>query len=483
MRLYNYFLVIFITIVFLYFYKFDNLVGTEYCVMGMLFFNMFYSLQDIKRRFIFFSFQITFLVFLLGQNFAVLLATSEGVFSKAIEEEFSIHTQLHIYLTLFLSLLGVFGGYALNEQSKVGQVKHKVDLDSIYMTKFRVYSKTFMYFFSIFAIAVAIEKAIFVQTIGYVDYYTTFQSFLPSFFYRFEVLYEISLFMFLATFPRWKECRVPLLMYFLIGCISLGYGQRNGFVLNVLFISIYFSFRQLYKFYGNSEVWINKKRLAIIFTIIPFFLFFLYSFGSTRNKDKADSYNNPINNTLAFFSQQGGSVRLIGYEKDFTDKNLFPTDVPSYTFGYFIDLYQQNAIFKAFNIYPSYESQSTDLAMKGHNFSYTITYLYDHIYYFAGLGLGSCYIAEIHHDFGLIGVFLINFIYGLIFAFIYKYALRNVWILSICFMTIISILYAPRSAAIFFLNQLFAPSFIIFMIIMSLMMKKYRKYKLSIIDE
>lgn len=475
MKLYNLFFVTLLALLFLYFYTMGDVVSVEYCTFAMLLFNMIFSLQDIKRRFIFLAFQVTFLVFLLGQNFAFLFATNERSFLKSIEEEFSIQTQLYIYLALFVSLLGVFFGYSLNEQKRKYIKTICIDVNSIYIVKLRTYTKKFMYFFSFFAFAVVLEKAIFVQATGYVDYYTSFNSFLPEFFFRFESLYEASIFLFLATFPRWKECRIPLLIYFLIGLTSLGYGQRNGFVLNMLFIGVYFSLRHLYQVYGNSEVWINKKRLLSVAIAIPFLLVFLYSFGSTRNGDTADEYKNPIDNILAFFAQQGGSVRLIGYEKNFSDWGLFPSDAPPYTFGYLIDLYQQNALFKAFDVYPTYEPQSADLAMKGHNFGYTITYLYNQDYYYAGMGLGSCYIAEVHHDFGLIGVFLINFLYGLIFAFIYKYAMRNIWVLFICFMTIMSILYAPRSGAITFINQLLAPSFITYVAIIILLMRKYRE--------
>lgn len=467
-----------ITMIFLFFYNNNNVEGVEMCTFGILLFNMIYSLMDIKRRFIFFAFQITFLVFLLGQNFATLLSTSEGIFTKSIEEEFHTGTQLHIYFLLFISLLGFFIGYSLNEQKKIKQNKIKIDTDSIYITKLRSYSKKAMYFFSIFAIAVVIEKAVFVQSVGYVDLYTTFVSFLPSFFYRFETLYEVSLFLYLATFPKWNECKWALLLYFSIGILSLFFGQRNAFVLNMLFIVIYFSLRHLYKVYGKSEVWINKKRIATIFIAFPFLLFFLYSFGSTRFDNEAKSYDNPIDNTLAFFAQQGGSVRLIGYEKDFSDRNQFPSDAPPYTFGYLIDLYQQNAFFKAFNVYPSYAPHSEERALKGHNFGEIISYLYDPIYYFAGFGLGSCYIAELHHDFGIVGVFLINFLYGLIFALLYKYANKNVWGLFFCLIITMNVLYAPRATALFFLNQLLAPSFIVFLAIIYFMTKKYRHIKI-----
>lgn len=475
MKLINFFIVTIITISFLFLNSSNNVVGVEICTFALLFFNIIFSFKDIKRRFIFFAFQITFLVFLLGQNFASLLATSDGVFIKSIEEEFSIQTQLHIYKLLFISLLGVFLGYALNEDNKIKQRKILFDTSSVYITKMRLYSKRFMYFFSLFAFAVVIEKAIFVQATGYVEYYTTFKSFLPGFFYKFETLYEVSLYLFLATFPRWKECRLPLMIYFSIGLISLGFGQRNGFVLNMLFIAVYFSIRHLYKVYGNTEVWINKKRLIFIFIAIPFLLFFLYNFGSTRVNEKSEKHGNAINNTLAFFEQQGGSVRIIGYEKDFNDRNLFPKDVPPYTFGHLIDLYQQNAFFKAFNVYPSYKPQSIELAMKGHSFGDTITFLYDHKYYFAGLGLGSCYIAEVHHDFGIIGVFLINLIYGYLFALIYKSAIKNVWSLFFSFLILMNLLYAPRASALLFINILLSPSFVVFITFFVLLLRKYKK--------
>lgn len=460
--------------IFSIFYSNRDVKGVEYSTMAMLVFNIFFSLQDPKRRFIFLAFQITFAVFLLGQDIASLLETRNGLFSRVIEEEFINSTILHIYLTLFTSLIAVYLGYALNEQDYSITKKNQVDLNNKYNIKLREYSKKFMNFFCIFAIAITIEKAIFVQATGYVEYYTSFHSILPSFFYRFETLYEISLFLYLATLPRWKECRIALLIYFVIGLVSLGYGQRNGFVLNTLFIAIYFSIRHLFKFYGKEEVWINKKRIVTIIIALPFLMYFLYTFGSTRVDEKAKSFNNPIDNTLAFFHQQGGSIRLIGYEKELDDNNQFPKDAAPYTFGYLIDLYQQNAIFKAFKIYPSYAPLTVERAMKGHNFGETITYLYDHRYYFAGMGLGSCYIAEVHHDFGLIGVFLISFLYGLIFTLVYKYASRNPWSLFFGLTITMYILYAPRSAALLFLNQILAPSTIIFILFIVFLMKKYK---------
>ena len=479
MKILNLSILAIITFLTILFYDSNNVVGMEMCTLGMLLFNIIYSIQNIKKRFIFLAFQITFLSFLLGDNLAVLLEVGEGVFTKVIEEEFNTETQLYIYLLLFISLFGVFIGYSLNERKKISESSAKIEIDSEYITQLRKYSKRFMYFFSIFALSLTIEKAIFVQATGYVEYYTTYTSVLPPFFHRFEALYETSLYLFLATFPRWKECRIPLLLYFLIGLFSLGYGQRNGFVLNTLFLCIYFSIRHLYKVYGDSEVWVNKKRILSLFIAAPFLVFFLYSYGSTRVDSEAKNYNNPINNTLAFFAQQGGSVRIIGYEKDFSDKGIFPKDVPPYTFGYIIDLYQQNALFKALNIYPTYKAQTVDLAMKGHNFGNTITYLYDSRYYFAGMGLGSCYIAEVHHDFGIIGVFIINLIYGLLFSLLYRYALNNTWYLFLCFLTIMNILYAPRSGALLFINNLLAPTFLIFILIIYLLTEKYKKIKLS----
>lgn len=462
-------------------YNSEDLIGVEASVFGLLSLNIIYSFYDLKKRFIFLVFQITFLVFLLGHNFADALSIADDIFTVDIEEEFSYKTQLHIYLTLFISLVGVYLGYDLNEIRKESFLTiNKASLNSIYVSKLREYSKKFMYFFSIFAFVTSLERAVFVQHAGYVEYYVSFTSFLPPIFYRFEMLYELSLFLFLATFPRWKECRSPLLIYFLIGCLSLGYGQRNGIMLTIAFITIYFIIRHLFKVYGNSEVWINKKRMIVACAIFPFLLIFMYAFGSTRVDVEVKEHENVVDNFLAFFAQQGNSARIIGYEKEFDERNMFPEDIASYTFGYLIDMYQQNAIFRKFGIYPTLEPLSEEMAMKGHNFSQTITYLYDPNYYFMGLGLGSCYIAEVHHDFGLWGVFIINFLYGLLFALFYKYSTRNPWILFMGFVIITSIIYAPRSGALSFINLLISPSAFAFIILIHFMTKKYKLLKLKI---
>lgn len=439
-----------------------NLPLMALCVYLSLFLNLTYAVKQFKKRFVFLCFNLTFFTFLVGQ---MLLADLSFVLDEDMLflSEFSNKTQKHIYICLFLSLISVYIGYCYFENK---QKRSKIELFNFSdntILRLRKLSKSLMYFFFVFALAENVEKALFVQQAGYASYYTDFHSSLPFFVSRLSRFYEYSFFLYLATLPKKKDSLKPLLLFFVLGFMTLGYGQRNGLVLNTLFVFIYFIFRDYYKFYGHNEVWLTKRIKYGILVGLPFALVFLLVFGYSRAGESLEGNLSFSEMLFAFFYYQGASYRLIGYDLELA--NQFPSSFP-YSLGYIIDLYEQNPLFKLFGVYPVYESHSVEAALYGHNYGDVITYLQDARAYTNGYGLGSCYIAEIFHDFGYVGVIVINFIYGVIIASLNKLALKNVWYLFVFFSAISNILYAPRSAALYFLSQVLTVTYLVYMFIM-----------------
>ena len=462
MKLIIHILLLIFSLIFCLVYSYGDLYFVRLLTILCSVSNIVYAFLDYKKRFVFLAFNITFLLFLLGQDVANFLSVSNTFHLTAIDE-FSHSEKLYIYLCLFVSLQSVFWTYSYFE-SKGACEFSKFDVFDPKILSIRKVSKKMMYLFYVFALLVALERVVFVQTVSYVDFYVNFTSYLPAFVYKFASLYEYSFFLFLATLPLKKDCKFALILYILLGTLTLGYGQRNGFVLNVLFVFIYLVLRDYMKIYGRGEVWLKRKYLIVSVCSLPFFIFFLYSFNYSRNNMETEQMSSLWDTFLAFFYQQGGSVKIIGLEKHFSDMNAFPNDFP-YSLGYFVDMFQQNYLFKLFNLFPDYPSQTYELAVYGHNYSATISYLNNSQHYYMGLGLGSCYIAEIIHDFGIVGLLIINILYAFLFAVFYKILLKKgVWGLYFMFIMITAILYAPRSGVLDFFTVVISITQLLFVL-------------------
>lgn len=469
-------------IILLYFcisYASNNIQLLAYAVYFALLFNMAYAVLQFKKRFVFLCFNLTFFTFLVSQMMLSDLKLSSS-FEQIFTSNFSDEIKMHIFSCLFLSLISVFWGYHYCENKQHRKHYQTYNFTGNKILKLREISKKFMYFFLIFAFIENLEKAFHVQQAGYESYYTDFHSQLPFFVFRLAHFYELCVFLFLATLPPKKEVIKPLVIFFAIGCMSMGYGQRNGFVLNALFVAIYFVFRDFKKFYGAKDVWITRKLKYFVILGVPFLLIFLVVFGAARVNEKVDANLGVMDLILGFFYTQGTSYRIIGYDIEFA--NQFPSSFP-YSLGYFVDLYQQNYFFKLLGVYPTYESHTMEAALYGHNYGDVITYLFNSTAYLNGAGLGSCYIAEIYHDFRFFGVIVLNMLYGVIMASLNRYALKSVWTLFLFFCVILNVLYAPRAAALTFLSEIVTISFILFFFVMKNIYNKHENRTYSIQKE
>lgn len=433
-----------------------NIEGLRISVYIMFINNIIYALRDFKGNFLFFAFQLTFFVFLMGADFASMFAQSVDLKVNLLDQ-FPNAIKTHIYITLLLSLTAFNIGFTTYKAKQTATIKF--DINSSYIYKLRKYSKNLMYLCSVFAILINLEKAIFVQLTGYKEFYLSYSSNLPFIVVKLATFYTTCFYIYLSTLPNRREANIPILLFLLINALTLGYGQRNGIMLAALFVLFYFIFRQKIKDNTDNDVWITKRHFVILLLSFPFILFFLYAYNYIRSDIELDTYESLFDNFLAFFYQQGGSIKIIGLEKEFSNSKLFPNEF-MYSMGYIVDLFQQNFLFKQFNLYPSYPSQSYELAMYGHNFGATMTYLWRPDLYYIGIGLGSCYIAEIYHDFGYIGVFIINYIYGILLNLVNSISFKNNWSLFAIFIIIDSILYSPRSGALDFINSFFSISIV-----------------------
>ena len=105
--------------------------------------------------------------------------------------------------------------------------------------------------------------------------------------------------------------------------------------------------------------------------------------------------------------------------------------------------------------FEKYAQYTPEYALNMNSFGQFVTYMVAPSKYLAGGGLGSCYIAELVADFGVVAVVAGNLIYGLLIGAASKYKPRS-WVQYAFLFNMISILiYAPRSSASDFIASTF----------------------------
>ncbi|MBN2569930.1 MAG: O-antigen polysaccharide polymerase Wzy family protein [Deltaproteobacteria bacterium] len=424
-----------ISLVFAYGVNVKDIYISIGCILLLLALNVVFSFKKIKERIVFLIFQITFFTFLIGRLLIYYLFPDLFIFAFV----FSDYIMMHILMSLFLSLIFVRLGYAISETANYkGKIK-EVDYRSRYNMSVRKIARILMYLTLLPRLIIVAEKAIHVGNLGYEAYYTDFASDIPFIILKLGFLYEPLTYLFLATMPPKKECKLPLFMFFLVGCFSLSYGQRNGFILNSIFVLLYLFIRN--QIYSGGVVWFKRRYALLVIAMLPFLFTFLLAFGSIRSGEGFHS-SSMSNNTLLFFFSQGNSASLIGLAQKYKDsipENKF------YSFGPVISFLEENAIAKAFFNVPQYQKMSPEQALNGRAFSFTISYLQNPAFYMRGGALGSCYIAELWVDFGYIGVALGSLILGILMAKFIPYCRYNIWLTTIAFSGVMAIIYAPRA--------------------------------------
>lgn len=420
---------------------FNNLNILLFSIFFLFTHNILFSLEDIQDRVIFGAFHVTFFTFLLG-NLAFNKLSYESaisIFSEGVKE--------HILITLFISLLCIFLGYILFSKKGHYNTNKIIDYNSNDIKRIRIISKYVYYISYIPYLICLLDKVTFVNENDYISYYTQYTSSLPHFVVSVGLMSISSFALFIATMPSKKECKIPILLYLIYTFISLGYGQRNTFVINLLFILIYFIIRN--KLNTGTKKWLVKRHFILIIIVLPLIIIGLNNFAYTR-ENKTYEKTSVIDSITDFFAMQGQSVNIIGHGKEL--ENTFP---PSklYTFGPVKDYIRNNIITQfIFNI-PKYKQNTVDMALFGNSFGQTISYLVIKDNYLAGRGMGSCYVAEAYKDFGYIGIVIINLLYGCFFAIINKQMRYNVWLTAFLLISINYILLSPRAETLTFLTS------------------------------
>lgn len=448
--------------------NFTNDIGMLFFVVQFLWLsNMCYGFAKLRTRFIFTVFHMTFFLFVLGR---III---NWLFYGSYSLDYTLSIMCKVYQLIALSLITlrissiIFEKFrvSIHSNKKVKLVDYKIN--KIY---FRKAAKILFWASFPFAIVYILEKVFFVKTYGYASYYVEYISVLPNIFAKLFTINEIAIFAFLGSEPSKEEIKWPVLAYILVGILCLGYGQRNPIALRICTIFlIYYPLRELYTV--KKGEWINKKFKLLLIISIPTLILFFSFWGYYRASSSTESIGNMFTN---FFNSQGNSSRILA--ETISHISDFP-QYKNYTFGSLIDFSTNNFIYNIlFGKTMVYSGFTVEAALNGNNFGNAISYLYDSYHYLLGIGLGSCYIAELFVDYGYVGVIVINAIYAYFMVKIPIAYSKNIIFSVVSLLFAYKIIYAPRDSALAFISTVLSFTFILSVVILYLLYIILKKY-------
>ncbi len=391
--------------------------------------------KDISTNIFFMCFLLSFFVFLISGDLV------EQIFQRKYWLQFGEAANTHSRICILISLIFLFFGFILTRRnSKIKIVLgNRRTHNECNLLKIRSVSRLiylFTYFILLFD---TLNKVAFVAVSGYVSYYTSYTSLLPTVIVKIGDFAPIALVVFLATFPSKKECRTPLALYMVYAVALLLMGQRGGLIYNFIFVFGYLFYRN--KHDENGEVWVSKKIVGLLIASIPVVLVLLQIYEYVRSglDIQFESFGDSI---VDFFVNIGSSSKVIkaGY--------VYQDEIPKgnfYSLGTTLNYFKFSSLFN-FSSSEIPAAHTAAYALEGHRFDDMISYLYMRTQYLNGHGAGSSFIAELYADFGYIGVAVGSYLYGVLFKKISNLDKKNWLSTAVKILMFMYTIKAPRGS-------------------------------------
>lgn len=397
-----------------------------------------FFLKDMEYNVFMLAFLVSFFTFLLGSEAFWLLGWRDNKY--AFPQDVNNHAYVSITISvIFLFLSYIFTNAHLRKRYPVAAAE---SLLSERVLSIRRASLLFYYGLIVFKIIINLSELIFVRTFGYSNLYSDYNFQGPSIFIKLADMCTLCFFVFLGTLPSKKECKIPVLLFFGVTAITIFTGRRNDLITMLLLLFVYYCVRN--KMNSGNEVWISRKTIYLFVLLTPLLLSLLATFSALRSGTQdniAISYFKGIGD---FFTQQGFSINIIKWGKSLASS--IPDRI--YSLGQTYEFFTTRNFFSRLLFdFKSFSGQTVERALEGHRFSYLLSYLVFPWSYANGYGVGSCYIAEAYHDFGYLGIALINCVYGFLFANFNYIRYRGPFFMGLSLLMMQSLLMAPRAYA------------------------------------
>ncbi|MCO6018216.1 O-antigen polysaccharide polymerase Wzy family protein [Carnobacterium divergens] len=435
---------------------FDSTLLELTAVLIVLFNNVSYSISNFNKNVIFFCFNCTFFIFLIGRIFVSTFFNYRSTERGTYGLDFVDSSYVHLTMTcLFLSLIFVFLGYVIVQKIKIPYVS-KITISNDYNKALENAALIFFYISISFRLIIVWQMRNTAISEGYFETFTTFKSSLPGVLQNVSNMYDIAYFAFLATYPTKRKVLLPTSLYLLEGIIASMGGRRSILMLNILIVFIYFVIRNI-GIVNKKEKWIGKFEVLASLISVPILMSLMTIIGNVRasftEKTATANSGDFINSLKEFLYSQGVSANLIGYTEMYRDQ--LPHKI--YTLGPVIEFIDNN-IFRKLKGLPEFTGQSIDRAINGHLYSQALPYLIMPVAYLKGYGYGSSFIAENYADFSFLGVIIGSFLYGCLLHILFVAIKSNKFIIvTFALLMTRTILFAPRAAYLSFIVSSLSP--------------------------
>ena len=443
----EFYFLLFLTAISLFAYTFESEDIIAYSILILLLRCFIYGVRGgLNLNITFLAFLVTYFTFLLTRIIFPLFFNTDELAIILGETVFNVEINKFVNLVLYIALLSVYIGYRCSiQREKIENVCYRFyDYKSV--VRVRKFSKIAAILFSFFAFLSILDQVRYVLAHGYMDFYLNYKSLIPYVIVFLATFFEYFVMFFLATMPSKKESKWIIIIYLLVSVTSIGMGQRGSAVLAIIFVVSYYFIRNGIN--PGEKPWIGKKGIFTLLLSIPVLVSSLFLISYVRAEKDVD-IDDSANLAIGFFYQQGVSVNVLGYAKEF--ENILP-EGKIYSAGKVVDFFNHNTISQLFFNTEPVKPQTTEHALNDHTLHATLTYLGSPSLYFSGGGYGGCYIADLWVDFGLFGVIVGSLIYGICLANIRKWCRKSFWGAAVGLMMYTNIIFAPRANFIDFIS-------------------------------
>ena len=314
-----------------------------------------------------------------------------------------------------------------------------------------LYVSSIPFFYILFTSGLAVLRN------GYLSSYTNTSS-VPSAVSRLSMFFVPAFAVFLATLPNKKQIRLPLAVYGVYMLSSLLTGRRNTMVTEALMLVAYFVMRD--SLLQKDKRVLKKRTVAFagVFGVIAMYLLQLLALiraGLNTNRGLGEML-------VSFFDSQGASFRVV--VQTVNHINLFDSSTSYLYLFYPFEMFVHNNVVTRtlFGLAPIIEVQNSEFVRTTHNFGHVLTYMVDPARYLSGGGFGTSYVAEAYVAYGILGVFLISVMVGVIFRF-FSSLLTHSWVvIAFGLIAIKNFVYIPRNFAFLWVTEVFNITYICF---------------------
>ena len=417
----------------------SNNVGLLTTLLLLLISSLLLCWNNIKYYLIHFIFFITIFIFLVSRP-------TIDYFRNGALDTYQPIAYRFAFLVVIVSILGLtIGGFIANyylarknkAPVRVEKTSHVNYVKNLRFVSLSVFLVTYpFYFLRLF------ERLLFRLQTSYYNYYANFESQLPYFTYILSTFTVYAMCVYLATKPKKSHATMVLVTFITANLIHLVIGTRNPFILSLIFAFVYYFMREQ----TEKGKWIGFKEKIAIYLGTPVLMLAMGALNYVRDNAQV-SHSGVFDLLLDFIYKQGTSFGVLA--RGFLYNSSLPyRDFRNFTFGPVVDYFARGSIGIIFGAKPfEHTTNSIELAIDSNSYAHNLSYLVLNKEYLRGHGIGSSYIMELYTDYGMLGLFLLSILLGMLFIAMLQVAYRSRTILfALSLLILNNLFFMPRSS-------------------------------------